>query len=131
MPEEHLKTLTEGHAAFNRGDRGWASIAAAPDVEWETTGAFPGMNKVYRGPDAIGEWMDVLLVEWESFDVSLEEVLREEENTLVVVERLRGRGRESGAEAEMRVYAVYRFNADGKIYSRKAFTSAEEALAAL
>ena len=131
MPEEHLKTLTEGHAAFNRGDRGWASFAATPDVEWETTGAFPGMNKVYRGPDAIGEWMDVLLVEWESFDVSLEEVLREEENTLVVVERLRGRGRESGAEAEMRVYAVYRFNADGKIYSRKAFTSAEEALAAL
>ena len=37
----------------------------------------------------------------------------------MVVERLRGRGRESGAEAEMRVYAVYRFKADGKIYSRK------------
>jgi hypothetical protein len=48
-----------------------------------------------------------------------------------VAERLWGRGRESGAEVEMRVFAVYRFNSEGKLILRDAFTSADEALAAL
>jgi hypothetical protein len=46
-------------------------------------------------------------------------------------ERLRGRGRESGVEVEMGLYAVYRFDASGKVTRRLAFTNADEALAAL
>ena len=118
-------------AEFNRGDLSWSKTAVADDVEWGTTGAFPGLEGVYRGPDAIEEWMETVRAEWEEFEVTLDEVLREEEDAIVVVERLWGRGQKSGAEAEMRVYSLYRFTADGKVASREVFMSPEDALAAL
>ena len=92
---------------------------------------FPGLKEVYRGGDAIEEWMETVRLEWEEFEVTLEEVLREQADAVVVVERLWGRGRKSGAEAEMRIFALYRFTADGKIASRQVFMTPEDALAAL
>ena len=53
--------------------------------------------------------------------------MRDAGDDLLVVERLWGRGRESGAEVEMTIYSVYRFNADGKITQRLAFPSPDEA----
>jgi ketosteroid isomerase-like protein len=118
-------------AGFNRGDLSWAKTEVAEDVAWGTTGAFPGLEGVYRGPDAIAEWMETVRAEWEEFEVTLAEVLWEEEDAIAVVERLWGRGRMSGAEAEKRVYSLYRFTADGKVASREVFMSPEDALAAL
>jgi ketosteroid isomerase-like protein len=48
---------------------------------------------------------------------------------VVVTELLRGRGRESGAEVEMRVFSAYWFE-NGKIRRREAFTEREAALRA-
>jgi ketosteroid isomerase-like protein len=126
-----VETIREGHEGFNRGDLTWAKTSVAEDVEWGTTEMFPGLAGVYRGPDAIEEWMETVRAEWEEFEVSLVEVLREEPNAIVVIERLWGRGRTSGAEAEMRIFALYRFNADGKISSRQVFMTPEAVLAAL
>jgi ketosteroid isomerase-like protein len=131
VPGRHVDTIREGIAGFNRGDVSWAKTAVATDVEWGTTGAFPGLEGVYRGPDALEEWMKTVRAEWEQFEVTIAEVLREQEDAIAIVERLWGRGRKSGAEAEMRVYSVYRFTADGKVASREVFMSAEEALSAL
>jgi ketosteroid isomerase-like protein len=131
MPDAHVETVREGIDGFNRGDLSWAKTAVADDVEWGTTELFPGLEGVYRGPDAIEEWMETVRAEWEEFEVTLEEVLREEPDAIVVVERLWGRGRKSGAEAEMRIFTLYRFTADGKIASRRVFMTPEEALAAL
>ena len=75
--------------------------------------------------------METIRAEWEEFEVTLQEVLTEEGDVVVVGGRLWGRGRESGAEAEMRIFSVYRFNACGKIAQRLAFTTPEEALGAL
>jgi ketosteroid isomerase-like protein len=131
VPGRHADTIRDGMAGFNRGDLSWAKTEVAEDVEWGTTGAFPGLEGVYRGPDAIEEWMETVRAEWEEFEVTLAEILREEEDAIAVVERLWGRGRMSGAEAEMRVYSLYRFTADGKVASREVFMSPEDALAAL
>jgi ketosteroid isomerase-like protein len=128
---EHLETLREGHASFNRGDTSWAQEQVAEDVVWGTTGAFPGMEKVYRGPDGVEEWVRTVREEWESFRVSMDEVLAETSDLLAVVERIWGKGRGSGAEGEMKVYTVYRFNEDGKISRRQSYTTREEAAAAL
>jgi ketosteroid isomerase-like protein len=127
----HVDTLRVGYEGFNRGDLTEARRIVAPDVEWRTTGTFPGLEGVYRGPDALDEWMETLKAEWREFDVSIAEVLAEEPDAIAVVERLWGRGRESGAEVEMPVYAVYRFNEDGKLTLREAFVTADDALAAL
>jgi ketosteroid isomerase-like protein len=98
-----------------------------PDVEWGATGAFPGVEGMYRGPEAMQEWMNVIRSEWENFRVTLDEVLHDEGDVLVVTELLRGRGRESGVEVEMRVFSAYWFE-QGKLRRRAAFT---ERLAAL
>ena len=89
------------------------------------------MQDSYRGFDALAEWVRIQRAEFEEFEVSLEEVLQDKEDALVIVERLWGKGRGSGAVAEMRVYAVYWFDDEGKMFKRRAFTSAEEALGAL
>jgi ketosteroid isomerase-like protein len=73
--------------------------------------------------------VEVVRSAWESFEVSTEEVLRDDEDVVVIVERLFGRGRQSGAEAEMTLVAAYWFE-KGKIVRRRAFETPQEALAA-
>jgi ketosteroid isomerase-like protein len=131
MPGEHLDALRRGHEAFNRGDIEGAREIFSEDVEWGTTGVWPGMGLFYRGLDGLEEWTNAIRGEWEEFEVSIEEVLREDRDAVAVVERLRGRGRGSGAEAEMSVYTVYWFDDEGKLCRRRAFTSADDALGAL
>jgi len=131
MPRQHLDALQQGYGAFNQGSLDQAKDTFADDIEWGTTGVWPGMQEVYRGLEGLQEWADTVRGEWESFEVSLSEVLRDEEDAIAVEELLRGRGRESGAEAEMRVYAVYWFDHEGRLSKRRAFTTAEDALAAL
>jgi ketosteroid isomerase-like protein len=131
MPRQHLDALERGYGAFNHGSLDEATDTFAEDIEWGTTGAWPGMREEYRGLKGVQEWADTVRGEWESFEVSLSEVLRDQEDAIAVAELLRGRGRESGAEAEMRVYAVYWFGDEGRLSKRRAFTTASEALAAL
>lgn len=51
--------------------------------------------------------MEALRAEWREFEVSIADVLTERDDAVLVVERLWGRGRDSGAEVEMRTYAIY------------------------
>jgi ketosteroid isomerase-like protein len=128
---EHLETIREGYASFNRGDTSWAWERVTDDVAWGTTGAFPGLEKVYRGPEGVEEWVRAVREEFEAFQVAMDEVIVERGSTVAIVERIWERGRGSGAEGQMRVYTVYRFNPEGKILERHSFTSRDEALAAL
>jgi hypothetical protein len=74
--------------------------------------------------------MEVLHSEWETFRVSLDEVIRDDGDAVVVSERLSGRGRESGVEVEMQVFTVY-WSEEGKVVKRLSFRTREEALGAL
>jgi len=133
MSEETLATLTRGYDAFNRGDTAvileLVREVGTPDMEWGATGAFPGVEGMYRGPEAIQEWMDVIRSAWEEFEVSLDEVLHDGDDVVVVAERLRGRGRGSGVEVEMRIFSTYWFE-EGKLRRRAAFTERKEAVEA-
>ena len=129
MSQETLAKLRRGYEAFNRGDASVAIALSTPDVEWGATGAFSGVEGLYRGPEGIQEWMSVIRSAWEQFEVGLDEVLADQGDLLVVVERLRGRGRGSGAEVEMCVFAAYWFE-EGKIRRRAAFTGSKAALEA-
>jgi ketosteroid isomerase-like protein len=129
MTQERLAILRRGHEAFNRGDVAAVMDLATPDVEWGATGAFPGLDAVYRGPEGMQAWVDTIRSVWEEFEVTLDEVLYDDRDLLVVAELLRGRGAGSGVEVEMRVYSAYWFE-DGKLRKRRAFTEASAALEA-
>jgi ketosteroid isomerase-like protein len=130
MSQETLEMLRRGYEAFNQGDVLQAKSLVTADVEWGTTGTFPGIQGVYRGPEAMQAWTDAIRSAWEWFEVSLAEVVRDEDDIVVVVERIRGRGRSSGVDVEMRTYSVYWAAEDGKLRMRKAFTTREAALEA-
>jgi ketosteroid isomerase-like protein len=125
---DHIETIRRGHAAFSRGDVSFAAESISPDAQWRTTGIFPGVHGVYYGPEAVEQWMGTIRAEWEEFEISLQEVLGETEEAVVVEERLWGRGRESGVETAMEIYSIYRFDPEGKVTMRNAFATADEAL---
>jgi len=130
MSQERLANLRRGHEAFNRGT--WAAVMddlATPDVEWGATGAFPGVDAVYRGREGTQAWVDAIRSVWEEFEVTLDEVLYDEGDLLVVAELLRGRGIGSGVEVEMRVYSAYWFEGE-KLRKRDAFSERSAALEA-
>jgi len=130
MSQELIEQVLLGHEGFNRGDLSQAKANVTDDVEWGTTGTWPGLEDVYRGPEALDEWMQILHAEWETFEVSLDEVIRDDGEVVVLAERLSGRGKESGVEVEMQVFSVY-WSEEGKILRRRSFRTREEALAAL
>ncbi len=129
MTEENLETLRRGHDAFNRGELATVRTTIADEVEWGTTGVFPGARGTYKGATGMEEWTEAVRSAWEWFEVSVDEVLLDEGDVILVAERLVGRGRGSGVEVEMTTYAIYQFQ-NGKITSRKAFAERSEALKA-
>jgi ketosteroid isomerase-like protein len=130
MSQELIEKIKVGHEGFNRGDLTEANRNLSKDVEWGTTGTWPGLDKAYHGPAALNEWMEVLHSEWETFRVSLDEVVEDAGDVVVVVERLSGRGRGSGIDVEMQVFTIY-WSEGGKIVRRLSFRTRDEALAAL
>ena len=128
MSQENLANLRRGYEAFTRGDRSAVTDLVTPDVEWGAT-YFPGIEDVYRGSDAMQQWIDTIRSAWEEFEVTLDEVLHDGGDVAVVAERVRGRGRGSGAEVEMRVFSMYLFE-EGKVRKRSAFTERNAALEA-
>jgi ketosteroid isomerase-like protein len=130
MSEELIELVLIGHEGFNRGDLSEAKAKVSDDVEWGTTGSWPGLDETYRGPDALDKWMETLHSEWSSFRVTLDEVVEDAGDAVLLVERLSGRGRESGIEVEMPVFSVY-WGEGGRIVRRSSFRTRDEALAAL
>jgi uncharacterized protein len=129
MSKETIAILRRGYEAFSRGDISVVMDLVTPDVEWGATGAFPGVEGTYRGRDSIREWVDTVTTEWEHFEVALDEIVRDEGDVVVACELLRGRGRSSHAEVEMRIFSVYWFE-DGKVRKRQPFTERHAALEA-
>ena len=62
MSRENVELVRRAYEAWNRGDMGDMDAMLAkvhPDVEYVTTGVFPGLDPVYRGHDGFKKfWRD-------------------------------------------------------------------------
>src|SRR5262245_36881036 len=106
MSQENVEVVRHTCAAWERGD--WAASAAsfARDLEVVySSGAFPDAG-TYRGGsralDAWSRWLEA----WEEFSMEFVDVIDAGEN-IVAFNRIRGRGKESGASVEADVGVIF------------------------
>src|SRR5262249_52378161 len=125
LSEQNVEILRLAHAAYEAGEFDSAiERYFDPDIVWETR--WPGLPPEYHGRDGVRAWQRQVL-EAGNIHMSLVDARALDDNTVLASYVLRGAGRSSGAETEMKVFDVMSFR-DGLIVRRQTFYSEDEAL---
>jgi ketosteroid isomerase-like protein len=109
MSQENVETMRAALAAFGRRDG--KAFGALLDKDAEIVpvrAALEGI--VYRGPAAGMEYCAAVDASWEDLTWEIEDV-RDGEDWVLVLGRIRGRGRDSGANIDARAGWVAHFRA--------------------
>jgi 3-oxoadipate enol-lactonase len=128
MSQENLELVREAMEAVARQDLARLIELTDPDVEWHSFLAQLGEG-VYRGHDGIRRYVRDLSDAWEFLRTDIDDVLTVGD-VVVVVGRLRYRGKGSGVETESPAGYVAKFREGRMIYMR-AFREPEQSLLAL
>ena len=128
MSQENVEIVRRAYEAFNRGDIDEALVVLAPDFEYTTSGAIPGVTGTYIGPEGFRRFVGWLLDQFDDARFEINDVI-EHEDLLVFRHTNRGRGKRERRGDHWDVWQVVRFR-DGKAVRAHAFTTQEEALEA-
>jgi ketosteroid isomerase-like protein len=121
--------LLAGYDAWNRGDRDAFLALLDPEIDIETSGAFPDLAPNYHGHQRAAKFWSQMLEPWDEFHIEVERV--EEEGDIVAAGiRFRARGHDSGVEVDMRFGSGMRVR-DGLAIELINRRSLEEVLEAL
>jgi ketosteroid isomerase-like protein len=126
MSQENVEIVRAALEAFNRGDVDAVVADAAPDLEYVATGAIPGAGGVYRGPEGFRRFLETFWGEFADARIELHEFI-DAGNRVLVSQTLRGRGKQSGVEANWPVWQLWTLR-DGKIVRGRGYTSRQEAV---
>jgi ketosteroid isomerase-like protein len=74
MSQENVEIVEEWTEAWNRRDLERMLGLFHPEIEWRTSGAFPGVAPVYAGHDGFRQFWSEFIEPWESFVISTDEV---------------------------------------------------------
>jgi ketosteroid isomerase-like protein len=129
MSKENVEIVRQAVEAFNREDADAFVALAGLNVEWEDAIFWSGVTRTYRGRQELREWFNQVLEPWESLHVEVEEITEAANDGVFYCLFLTGRGKGSGVDTELRVWAVNWF-ADGKVSRRRVFRERDEALEA-
>jgi ketosteroid isomerase-like protein len=129
MSKENVEIVRQAVEAFNREDADAFVALAGLNVEWEDAIFWSGVTRTYRGRQELREWFNQVLEPWESLHVEVEEITEAANDGVFYCLFLTGRGKGSGVDTELRVWAVNWF-ADGKVSRRRVFRERDEALQA-
>jgi ketosteroid isomerase-like protein len=99
MRDETLNRLTEGVAAFNRGDLDGMLIPIHPEVRFQPLRAVLE-GEVYEGHEGFRHWLRDMADDWEDFGIELLEVRPLAPDRVLIEGKLRARARGSGVEIE-------------------------------
>lgn len=116
---DDIEIVRSLYDAWHRDDQATVLARQHPDVVWETSGSFPGVNERYRGHDGVRRyWSDIRA----PFDPFLIEVKRIERCDAVIVAHVRFRavGVQSGVAVELDVRHEWTLE-DGLVVRYRAF----------
>jgi uncharacterized protein len=127
MSEENVEIVRRGYAAWSDDDMDTMLALLDPDIEFVSSGLFPGLAPVYRGHSG---WQDLwrdLREPWESLRIVLDE-LREGGERVVTLFTFVAIGRD-GLEVRRQFGNVWTFR-DGLAVRIQAYADWSEALEA-
>ncbi len=122
-----------GFEAFGRGDWSFVQGLLSADCKWEENRAegFPGLDRVYIGPEGFAKWMHDTHEAWNAIELRAEEVAELAGlagPTFVVATRLSARGRPS-AELDWVLFNVLWTRNAEAVVRRRVYIDREEAFA--
>ena len=101
-----------------------------PDVDWRAVeGAVDDVGGM-RGIEAVRVYLADWLETFEDLTITLEEVIEVDVDRVLVSQRLGGRARHSGVEAQLSFAAVYTIR-EGRLVTVREYATKEEALEAV
>jgi ketosteroid isomerase-like protein len=74
MSRENVEVVREWWEAWNRRDVERLLGAFHPDIEWRTSGTFPGLDPVYAGHDGFRRFWLEFTEPWEWFVISTDDL---------------------------------------------------------
>lgn len=111
--ETNTELVERGYAAWNEDDLEALLAVCHPDVEYHTSGVFPGLEPVYRGKGGMRRWWDTFHEPWKEIKVIPERIV-EHGDVVAILVRFEGTGRE-GIETSMQFINTIEIR-DGKAY---------------
>lgn len=129
MAREVVERILAGYESFNRGDFDQAIEGFTEDVEWVAPELFlePGPH---RGPDGVMRFWESWRDSFESFQLEIEEA-HDLGDHLVVIARIHGTGRDSGAPVTTPSFPQVWTIAGDRVTRVEMFTSSDEAAEAI
>ncbi len=127
MSTENVQLIRKLVEAFNDRDIDSVVQDMQPDVELHPLRA-QLERKAYRGHDGVREMLADFDQDWESIQVDAEE-FRDADDEVVVLGRLRARGRASGIDLDVPMGFVWTLR-DGKVLRIRSFSEQADALRA-
>ena len=94
-----MELAERGYRAWNEDDLEGLVAVCHPEVEYYTSGVFPGLQTVYEGRKGIRQWWADFHEPWQEIKV-IPERIAETDNGVAVLIRFEGTGRQ-GIETEM------------------------------
>jgi ketosteroid isomerase-like protein len=129
MSQENVEIARESFEAVSRRDVDAFLSSLHPDVEWDDSEGFPGLQGVYRGRAGVRSWLEAFSEAWESFHGEVEQITEVSDGRVLSQVVGTARGRASGVETELRAWFLI-WIADGKITKRQVFLDRNKALEA-
>jgi ketosteroid isomerase-like protein len=134
-PDELLRTqrVLAGFEAWSRGDWSYVQEWLSSDCKWEENhvGGFPGLDRVYVGPEGFAKWLHDTREAWDAITSEAEEVIEVKHPdgpTFVVATRLSARGRQEIQVDWVLFNVLWTRNAEA-IVRRRIYFDREEAFA--
>jgi ketosteroid isomerase-like protein len=128
MSQENVEIVRRAYEAYNQGDIDGAVSDFAPDCRYTAAGTIPDRTGVFHGREGYKEFIGWLRSEFDDAQAGIDELI-DAGDTVVVGSTLRGRGKQSGAEAKFTFWQTWTIQ-NGKFAYGQGFASRDEALEA-
>jgi ketosteroid isomerase-like protein len=128
VAESNIELAERGYRAWNEDDLEGLVAICHPEVEYHTSGVFPGLQTVYEGKEGIRRWWADFHEPWQEIKVIPERIVDRPDGIDILI-RFKGTGRQE-IETEMEFINTIEVR-DNLAYRFDSQPATDEALRAL